>query len=333
MYFHQDITSGYAKSIMPSGTLSEKHLLARLRFRHLQLIAEVERVGSLSKAAEALSLTQPAMSKALKEIEGMLGFSLFTRGARGLQKTAQGAIVTHAAALILKELTHMQAEADAAGPEGRVAATLRIGTGAFLAVSLVPRVIAHLLAGDPPVRVTLREAYVPSLFAELLEGNLDALITVYDADAMAATADRGIRFEKFAEEDYAVIVPAGHRLARKRKVAWKELTAEPWVLTRKPSLARVFIEDTFRREGLAPPLPFCETESPVTSARIVAEGVGVSCTPDSTAIEAERSGRVKRLRMQTAPPSATLGLVYRSAAQSHPRIQLLRAALAGIGDE
>lgn len=49
------------------------HLLARLRFRHLQLIVEVERTGSLSRAAESLSLTQPALSKALREIEEMLG--------------------------------------------------------------------------------------------------------------------------------------------------------------------------------------------------------------------------------------------------------------------
>ncbi len=305
----------------------DKHLLARLRFRHLQLISEVERVGSLSKAAEALSLTQPAMSKALKEIEGMLGFALFTRGARGLQKTKQGTIVMHGATLILKELQHMQVEATAAGPEGRIAAMLRLGTGAFLAITLLPRIIAHLAAADPPLTVSLREGNVPSLFGELLDGNLDALITVYDADAMAATAGRGIRFEKFAEEDYAVIVPAGHRLARARKVSWSELAAEPWVLTRKPSLARVFIEDTFRREGLSPPVPVCETESPVTSARIVAQGVGVSCTPDATATEAEQSGHVKRLKMQSAPPSAILGLVYRSAAQTHPRIQLLRAAL------
>ena len=310
---------------------ADKHLLARLRFRHLQLISEVERVGSLSKAAGALNLTQPAMSKALREIEGMLGFALFTRGARGLQKTAQGAIVMHGATLILKELLHLQAEAAAAGPEGRIAAMLRIGTGAFLAVTLLPRVIAHLASARPPVTVSLREAYVPSLFDELLDGNLDALITVYDAGAMAATAGRGIRFEKFAEEEYTVIAHASHRLARARKVSWAALAAEPWVLTRKPSLARVFIEDTFRREGLSPPLPVCETESPVTSARIVAQGVGVSCTPDTTAREAEQSGGVKRVRMQSPPPCAILGLVYRSAAQAHPRIQLLRDALKEIG--
>lgn len=305
-----------------------KHLLARLRFRHLQLIAEVDRLGSLSKAAAELNLTQPAMSKALKEVEGLLGIPLFTRGARGLQKTVQGTIVMQGANLMLRDLSHMQAEAYAAGPEGRIAATLRLGTSAFLAVSLIPRVIAHLAAADPPVMVSLREAYVPSLFDELLEGELDALVSVYDTDAMAATSGRGIRFEKFAEEHYAVIAPAGHRLLRRRDVGWKDLAGEAWVLTRKPSMARLFVEDTFRREGQFPPTPLCETESPVTSARLVAQGVGVSCVPLSTARQAELMGGLKRVRMRVPPPSAILGLVYRAAAQAHPRIALLREALA-----
>ena len=97
---------------------TDAHLLARLRFRHLQLIAEIERTGSLSASAAALNLTQPALSKALKEVEAMLGFRLFNRGARGLQKTAQGEIVMHGAILMLREVEHLHAEARSAGPDG-----------------------------------------------------------------------------------------------------------------------------------------------------------------------------------------------------------------------
>jgi LysR family transcriptional regulator, regulator of abg operon len=77
-------------------------------------------------------------------------------------------------------------------------------------------------------------------------------------------------------------------------------------------------------------VPVCETDSPVTSARIVAQGVGVSCTPDFTAKEAEQSGQVKRVRVCTPPPTAILGLVYRTTAQAHPRIQSLRDAIGKI---
>jgi LysR family transcriptional regulator of abg operon len=306
---------------------SHIHLLARLRFRHLQLIVEVERTGSLTRAADSLSLTQPALSKALKEIEDMLGFEVFHRGARGLQKTPQGTVLINGASLMLRELQHVQAEAETAGPDGEVSAVLRLGTSAFLAVGLLPPVIARLTGLTPPMAVCLREDNVPRLFEALLVGDLDALVTLYNSDVMASTAGREVQFEKISEERYVVIAPPGHRLSRARSVTWQALAEEPWVLTLKPSLARVFVEDSFQRHGVTPPAPLCETDGPLTAARLVAAGVGLSSVPESTAQEALRSGVVSLINLQTPQPSATLGLVYRTAAVDHPRIVLLRQAL------
>jgi LysR family transcriptional regulator, regulator of abg operon len=310
----------------------ETRLLARLRFRHLQLIAEIESTGSLSKAAVTLNLTQPALSKALKEVEDMLGFPLFIRSARGLQKTVQGGILMHGSTLLLKELSHLHAEALAAGPDGKIAAILRLGSPAFLAVTLLPKVVARLTRSSPPLAVSLIENNVPTLFETLLKGEIDALVTVYNPDAMASTVGHGVRFENIAEEQYVVIAPSAHRLGRARNVPWRTLANEPWVLTRKPSLSRVFVEDSFRRHGLEPPPARCEVDVPETSTRMVAEGVGVSSVPISTAREAERSGRVCRIRLQVPQPSATLGLVYRIAATDHPRIALLRKAVREVSD-
>ena len=306
---------------------AEQYLLARLRFRHLQLIAEVERTGSLSRAAEALSLTQPALSKALKEVEGMLGFEIFHRGTRGLQKTEQGIIVVNGAMLLIRELIHLQAEAEVAGGDGGLAAVLRLGTSAFLAVGLLPPVIAKLTALAPPLAVWLREDTVPRLFDALLAGELDALVTLYNTDVMAGTAGREVRFEKISDEAYVVIAPPGHRLARARAVSWESLAEAKWVFTRKPSLARVFVEDSFRRHGVAPPAPLCETDGPVTAARLVAAGVGLSSGQESTARDALKNKTVSLVKMLSPQPSATLGLVYRLATSEHPRIALLRQAL------
>ncbi|MCZ8256408.1 MAG: LysR family transcriptional regulator, partial [Polaromonas sp.] len=79
-----------------------ERLVARLRFRHLRLITELQRGGSLRAAAQALNLTQPALSKALAEIEGAFGFALFTRTARGLTPTPQGVVALRGAALLLE---------------------------------------------------------------------------------------------------------------------------------------------------------------------------------------------------------------------------------------
>ena len=168
----------------------------------------------------------------------MLGFPLFSRGARGLQKTLQGGIVMHGATLLLRELQHLHAEARSAGPGGKVAGILRLGAPAFLSVSLLPRVVARLTAASPPLAVSISENNVPGLIEELLGGTLDALVTVYNPEAMSSTAGHGVRFEKTTEEPYVVVVPAAYPLGRSRRVSWRALAAEPWVLTRKPSLAR-----------------------------------------------------------------------------------------------
>jgi LysR family transcriptional regulator of abg operon len=303
-------------------------LLARLRFRHLQLIAEIERTGSLGRAAVQLNLTQPALSKALVDLEGMLGFKLYERGPRGLTKTSQGAVLLEGASLLLRELAHVHEEALAVGANGRLAGVLRLGSTAFLAVSVLPGVVFRLTQAAPPLMVRLHEASAPMLMEQLQAGDLDALVTIYDAGSMALAGKRRVRFEPFAEERYVVIAPTHHALASSRAVTWQRMAAEPWVFTRKPSLARRFVEDSFRRHGAEPPVPVCEMDGPVTAARMVGAGVGLSSVPESTALEAVTRGAVRILQLRVPQPQATLGLVYRAAAAGHPHIAALQAALA-----
>ena len=88
-------------------------------------------------------------------------------------------------------------------------------------------------------------------------------------------------------------------------------------------------EESFLRYGLVPPVPVCETGSPVTSAHLVAAGVGLSGVPGTTLREAEQGGGIRPLRVAPEPPGAVLGLVYRAAAAGHPRIRRLTAAVFG----
>jgi LysR family transcriptional regulator, regulator of abg operon len=148
-----------------------ERLVARLRFRHLRLITELQRGGSLRAAAQALNLTQPALSKALAEIEGAFGFALFTRTARGLTSTAQGAVALRGAALLLAELAHLGREV-AAGESA--AATVRIGAPPFVAQGYLPEVLARLAQRDPPVRVQLLEERVPVLMQALQQGEVES---------------------------------------------------------------------------------------------------------------------------------------------------------------
>lgn len=300
-----------------------ERLVSRLRFRHLTLITELQRGGSLRAAAEVLNLTQPALSKALAEVEGAFGFALFTRTARGLTPTAQGSVALRGAVMLLEELAHLRREA--ASSESAIA-TLRIGAPPFVAQGHLPDVLKKLAMREPPVRVHLLEERVPVLMQALLQGEVDALISSYPMH-MPEPGHAELRYEKLFEVEFTLIAPQGHPLARARQVSWERLAQEPWVMPARTSMARRVIEDSFMRAGVVPPVPVIESTSPVTNVQLVAAGIGLSIAPDMTALRhAQNMNLVKRVRASPAIPPGPVALIYR-AAVANPRVALLREVL------
>ena len=300
-----------------------RRLVARLRFRHLQLLVELERGGSLRAAAGVLNLTQPALSKALGEVEAAFGFALFTRSARGLTPTPRGQVAIRGAALLLAELAHLGEEASA---EPAVT-VLRIGAPPFVAQGYLPQVFERLVGEGAPVRVQLMEERVPLLVQSLLQGQLDALVTSYPTE-MPEAAGQPLLYEKLFDADFAVIAPAAHPLARARRVDWARLAAERWIMPAPTSMVRRMMEEVFRRAGLIAPVPVIESTSPVTNLRLVAAGLGLSAVPGATlrAGNAEAAG-VRRVRVHPEIPPGPVALIHR-AEPPNPRLALLREALA-----
>lgn len=300
-----------------------EHLISRLRFRHLRLLTELQRGGSLRAAAEALNLTQPALSKALAEIESAFGFPLFVRSARGLKPTDQGAIAIRGAALLLKELAHVQFEATAGE---HFAASLRIGAPPFVAQGYLPAVLQKLVSRNPPVRVHLLEERVPMLMQALVKGEVDALLTTYPAQ-MPEPGEVALHYEKLFEVQFNIIAPKRHPLLRARSVSWQELSLEPWVLPAQGAMARRVIEDCFIRAGALPPTPIIESASPVTNVELVASGVGLGIAPDVTVIaHAKNLNLVDVVRVKPEVPSGPVALIYRAGFRN-PRVDLFREAL------
>lgn len=298
-----------------------RRLVARLRFRHLQLLVALQRGGSLRAAAAELSLTQPALSKALGEMEAAFGARLFTRGPRGLSPTPRGEIAIRGAALLLEELAHVGAETWA-----EPAITLvRVGAPPFVAQGVLPEVLARLVGDGQTVRAQLMEERVPLLVTALLDGRLDALVTTYPAE-MPEAAGQPLRFERLFDADFAVIAPADHPAARARRITWPRLAGEPWVMPARSSMVRRMMEGVFHREGLAAPQPVVESTSPMSNVRLVAQGIGLSAVPAATLRGAPDAQRVRRVRVHPPIPPGPVALVYR-ASPLNPRLALLRRAL------
>src|SRR5690606_14467284 len=219
--------------------MESDYLVARLRFRHLRLLTEIQVKGSLRAASQALNLTQPALSKAVAEIEGAFGLALFERTARGLTPTAQSEIVLRSATVLLNELTYLHAEAATAD---LFSARIRIGAPPFVAQTYLPRVVESLVRGKQPVRVQLHEDRVPALIQALRQGELDALITTFPLQMLEAGAD-AFQYIKLFEVQFAVIAAAAHPLSDARYTDWACLSTEQWVMPAEGSMGRKLIED------------------------------------------------------------------------------------------
>jgi len=306
-----------------------RDLVRRMRFSHLQMLMEIERLGSVRAAAEALHLSQPAVSKALGEVERAFGFELFIRGARGLKPSQKGEVVLRGAAVMLSELAHVLADARQAGPKART--TIRLGVLPFTAQALAPILLSRLLKGSDAWQVEIAEAGVKELFDAVLRGDLDAALSGYSAATLTASGIHRLCYDKLSEEHFVVVAPSGHPLARRRRVGWFELAGEAWILPSPGSFLRQALEARFVAEGIAAPSPCVVSNSPVTNLGMVAQGLGIASVPASTIGDIERSGRVSRVRVQPEIEPAAVAMVYRDGAQDQARIAALRNAARALG--
>ena len=217
----------------PGEAFDVQRLVARLRFRHLRLLVELQSVGSLRAASEVLSLTQPALSKALAEIEGAFGFELFSRSSRGLVATERGALAIRGAASLLEELTRVGIETSSTP----AITVLKLGAPPFVAQGYLPSVIANARQRGILARFQLVEERVPLLVQLLLDGRLDALVSSYPTDIPDAQG-LPLRYEKLFDSDFAVIASSAHRLALARRVSWKQLGVEQWIMPARTSVLR-----------------------------------------------------------------------------------------------
>jgi DNA-binding transcriptional LysR family regulator len=305
-------------------------LVSRLRFRHLRMLVELHRCGSIGKAAAGLHLTQPALSKMLKEVEDSFGFPIFQRVPRGLLATPQGLAVLQGALVLLSELGHVQEAARAS--LSQATAVLHLGAPPAVAAGTLPLVLARLVSGGSALLVRLREEPVPALFDALVAGELDALLTSFNTAALAAKRPVRLVYERCLDHSYVVIAPAKHRLARRKKVVWQDLLKEPWILPEAGLLARQGLEGYFLQAGISMPEPVITSNSPATNVQLVAAGLGIAAVPAPMAVAEEGAGRIVRLGISLGSRSVPTALVYRAGTANHPALQQLRRAVAETRD-
>jgi len=303
------------------------HLLGKLRFRHLQLLVMLHEHGSLISAARKLHATQPALSKALAELESMLGFALFERTVHGLKPTSRGHVMMQGARYLIEGVAHLRSEALHAEPTGQPATVLRIGMSRFLATMMLAPLAGRLSADPAPVRILVREGNTAELLEDLRNGQLDALISILSVEAARGVSNESLHYQSLGHDDVSVIVHPSHALAGRRAVPWSRLQHERWIAPAPPSVYRMLRDQSFMEANLIPPEPVIESDSPITNARLVARGLGIGFVPGVVMRDAQAAGAVRSVGLLKPMGRTAIGMVCHAAALSSPRIGALRRAL------
>jgi DNA-binding transcriptional LysR family regulator len=229
-------------------------LVSRLKMRHLQMLVQIHRCGSLTRAANELATSQPAVTQALHELEQIFGGPLFVRSARGIIPTALGEIALMRARTMLLDLDHwgQEMDASAAGYAGH----LQIGVIPFISGKLLCDAIRNTIASIGKVSITIREATSDQLVRALHQHELDCII----ARASAAAGLPGMISEVLYHQRPRLV--AGQRLGErlaKRPLDWAKLVQLDWILPSPSTPIGTMVNDMFIRSGVKPPTPFIES--------------------------------------------------------------------------
>ncbi|GAB3626196.1 pca operon transcription factor PcaQ [Pandoraea terrae] len=187
--------------------------------RHLQCLLAVAQHGSLQRAAEALSITQPAVSKTIAELEELLGVRLFERGRNGARPTAQADLfLRHAGASVSALRQGIDLLARTTGAAGGV---IEIAVLPTLAAALVPPVLTAFRETWPGVVVQVHTGPNPVLVAQLKSSQVALAVgRLSDPEAMT-----GLTFEHLCTTPLAIVVRPAHPLARRASVSIADVIA------------------------------------------------------------------------------------------------------------
>ena len=313
---------------------SRTSLARRLRLQQLMVFEQVVEAGSILAASRALSLTQPAVSKAIQELESQLGGLLFVRGKRGVVPTQLGTLVERHAKTILGELRYLAEDLNAAqsGSAGQVV----IGTLITASGSLLPEAIRRLRRLAPDVVVTVRVGSNALLFPALARGELDVVVGVLpdDSDPDAPGSEPLLHVPLY-RESLCVVVGRQNPLATRKRIGLAELHGADWIVPTRESLAYPSVRAFFQKAGLSLPARRTESVSILTNLELLNASDMVALMPHSAAQRFDQAGSLVVLPIQGLGAFGVVGYTVRSDREPTASTQVLLAALreagAGLG--
>jgi DNA-binding transcriptional LysR family regulator len=294
----------------------------RLKFRDLTLLDAVVRWKSMAKAATHLHVSQPAVSKAIAELEHMLGARLLDRGSRGIEPTPYARALLKRGTAIFDELRQGLSEIEfLSDPK---AGEVRIATSEPMAAGLLPIIIGRLSRKNPGVSVFVTQSPIGSLqfrtprYQELHERNVDLVL-----GPVIKPFDEGdLEVEHLFNDPLVVAAGIRNRWTRRRSVTLAELIDEPWCTLPVDTLVGARGAEAFRASSLNAPRRSVVSISVQLQIGLLATQPFLTILPKSLVYFSGNRFSIKRLPVELPIAPVPVGIITLRNRTISPAAQL-----------
>lgn len=287
----------------PSASVLFNRLQARLRIRHLQVFVKLGELRSLRRTAEAIQVSQPAVTQQLADLEQLLGLTLFERHARGVRPTVAGRELLPMARRMLDGLAQSCELVLNLRQQG--AGVVRIAAIAGAVTGVLTQVVPAFSLAAPAVQVTILEMGIDACQLALARGDVDMVIC-----RQPPTVPAGHVFLPLLHDPFVIACGVQHPLARQTQVPWALLERETWMLPPVDSVAREVFDQVMQHSAVMPQT--CEVICRVASMTwaMLASRRLLTLVPYSVVGQLVAAGQLATLTPSPALPSSPLGLLF-----------------------
>lgn len=252
-----------------------------MTIRHLRIFVAVFDRMSITRASEALHLTQPVVTRTIKELEQHYGVALFDRINNRLRATEEGRSFYAHAMQVISAFDAMENGVR----DHSEHFTVSVGSTYYLGSFVLPRVIKRFQARFPHAVIRTRVLNGENIQKAVISGELDFAV-IEDM-----VSDSALTSEFFLRDRLALLLPSGHPLTRKEHIYMRDLRDQPFLMREDGSVNRRRQDDTFAKHGFAV-TPVMESASTHAIVQCVGDGLGLTLLPEFLIADCTASGRV-----------------------------------------
>jgi DNA-binding transcriptional LysR family regulator len=290
-----------------------------MELRHLRYFVAVAEEENVSKAALKLHVSQPGISRQIRDLEDEIGFQLFERSAKSVRLTAAGTVFLEEARAVLKRAEEAVAKARAA--DGAGSGEINVGYAPSLTVQILPPALRKFQEQFPNVRVALHDLSTEEMLTQLGEKKIQVALTVKPP----AKQLRGFRYEELARYEIRVAVAPKHPLAKAKSVTLEQISREPLIGYSRKDYPEyhTMLDKLFAPVGRKPRIAG-EHDGGASLIAAVESGRGFALVPECMACMV--GPRLKLIPLAQAPPPIPVGAVWRDEAESGLAKHFIEAA-------